>query len=148
MSADRPELVVVDTNVFLAATDSSRAAHDAAVRFLREDQRRLAVTPQILREYLAVMTRPVDANGLGLSAVDAAANAQEVLGIATLLAEGPETTARLLDLVHDGSATGKQVHDANVVVCALAHSAAAIVTDNARHFERFAPLVPVEPLTR
>lgn len=147
MSADSPPLVVVDTNVLLAATDTSREAHRSAVAFLTTDERRLAVTPQILREYLAVMTRPVEVDGLGLAASDARANADEILAIATVLTEGPATSARLLDLLDDGHATGKQVHDANVVACALVHGAAAIVTDNARHFTRFAHLIPIEPVT-
>lgn len=46
-SADPTELVVVDTIVLLAATDTSRVAHIAATEFLNEDERRLAMTPQI-----------------------------------------------------------------------------------------------------
>lgn len=53
MSADPPPLVVVDTNVLLAATDLSRDHHGQAVAFLTTDERYLAVTPQIMREYLA-----------------------------------------------------------------------------------------------
>lgn len=48
-AADPPALVVVDTNVLLAPTDGSRAHHRAANTFLRHDERRLAVTPQIVR---------------------------------------------------------------------------------------------------
>lgn len=146
MSAESPPLVVVDTNVLLAATDSSRDLHRAAASFLAEDERRLAITPQILREYLAVATRPVAANGLGMSSADARANADEILAVSTLLTEGSATTVRLLELLADGRAVGKQVHDANVVACALAHGAAAIVTDNTRHFARFASLIPIEPV--
>ena len=38
------------------------------------------------------------------------------------------------------------MHDANVVAVALAHGAAAIVTDNRRHFSRFADLIAIEGL--
>jgi signal transduction histidine kinase len=41
-TADAAPLVVVDTNVLLSATDTSRASHPAAVRFLNGDERRLA----------------------------------------------------------------------------------------------------------
>jgi hypothetical protein len=38
------------------------------------------------------------------------------------------------------------VRDANLVSVALAHDASAIVTDNTRHFSRFADLIGVEGL--
>lgn len=100
-----------------------------------------------MREYVAVMTRPVEANGLGLDPADAAANALEVLAIARVLGEGSDTTDRLIGLLTETGISGTQVHDANIVACALTHGAAAIVTDNVRHFGRFASLIQVEPLS-
>ncbi len=146
-SADPASLVVVDTNVLLAATDRSRGSHLAATEFLNEDERRLAITPHIVREYLAVTTRPLGAHGLGVSGQDAVTNVDEFLADIELLAEGPATTRALLGLVGQEAAAGKQVHDANVVAVALAHRAAAIVTDNTRHFARFAHLMVVENLS-
>lgn len=77
-------MVVVDTNVLLAATDRSRAS---ATAFLNEDERRLALTPQIVREYIAVVTRPVEVNGFGLNAADAVSNVREFLDDMVLLPE-------------------------------------------------------------
>ena len=145
-SADPAALVVVDTNVLLAATDRSRAAHAAATAFLNDDGRRLALTAQIVREYLAVATRPVEANGFGLAGADAVANVKEFLDDMDVLSEDTLTTARLMDLIDRQAAAGKQVHDANVVAVALAHHASAIVTDNTRHFSRFGDLIAVESL--
>jgi len=145
-SADLTTLVVVDTNVLLAATDRSRRSHTAAVTFLNEDERRLALTPQIAREYLAVATRPLKANGFGLSGADAVANLAQFRDEMSLLSEDRVTTAGLTDLVAGDGAAGKQVHDANVVAVALAHRASAIVTDNVRHFARFADLIAIEQL--
>lgn len=145
-SADTAPLAVVDTNVLLAATDRSRDHHEAATRFLNEEVRRLAVCPQIVREYLAVASRPVAVNGLGLSGEDAVANVEQFLECMEVLAEGPATTRSLMDLIVTGPSVGKQVHDANVVAVALAHRAVAIVTDNTRHFARFAHVVVVEQI--
>lgn len=147
MSADSRSLVVVDTNILLAATDVSRSAHSEALAFLNGDERRLALTPQIVREYLAVSTRPVDANGLGLSGGDAVANVEQLLEDMALLSEDGSTTRALLELIAQNPAAGKQVHDANVVAVALAHGATTIVTDNGRHFARFAGLLGVESLS-
>lgn len=146
MSAEASALVVVDTNVLLAATDESRAAHSSAIALLQEDERRLALTPQIVREYLAVATRPLEANGFGLSGAHAAANVSQFLDDMSLLSEDITSVGRLMDLVARGSAAGKQVHDANIVAVALAHRATAIVTDNVRHFSRFADLIVIEGL--
>ncbi|HNQ07213.1 MAG TPA: PIN domain-containing protein [Tetrasphaera sp.] len=145
-AADPPALVVVDTNVLLAPTDGSRAHHRAATTFLRHDERRLAATPRIVREYLAVATRPVQVNGLGLDPADAVANVEEIQMISTMLGEGPATTTRLRDLFLDIPAVGKQVHDANVVACALAHGAYAIMTANVRDLVRYASLIVIEDL--
>ncbi|MFT3872249.1 MAG: PIN domain-containing protein [Nocardioides sp.] len=145
-SADPNEFVVVDTNVLLAATDRSRAAHDAATGFLNNDGRRLALTPQIIREYVAVTTRPVEASGFGLPGKDAVANVQQFLDDMVLLPENISTTRRLLALVGERAVTGKQIHDANVVAVALTRQASTIVTDNTRHFSRFADLIDIESL--
>lgn len=147
-SADASTLVVVDTDVLLAATDLSRASHLAAMELLNGDGRRLAITPQIVREYLAAATRPTEVNGLGLPAADAVSNVELLLDDIELLREDAATTRLLLDLLGRESITGKQVHDASVVAVAVAHRAAAIVTDNSRHFTRFAELVAIEALTR
>lgn len=147
-TSDPTALVLVDTNVLLAATDTSRAAHAAATAFLNHDERRLALTPQIVREYLAVSTRPVDVNGLGLAAADAVANVTQFLDDMDLLTEDAATTAGLMDLIGVRAAAGKQVHDANVVAVALAYRASTIVTDDARHFGRFGDVIAVENLPR
>lgn len=145
-NANPTSLVVVDTNVLLAATDTSRAAHAAAAEFFNEDPRRLAISPQIVREYLAVATRAVEVNGLGMTLDDAATNVEQFLDDMQLLSEDGGTTRRLVELVTHGFAAGKQVHDANVVAVALAHRAGAIVTGDTRHFLRFADLIAIESL--
>lgn len=70
---------MVDTNVLLAATHRNRECHRAATEFLNEDERRPAVSPHIVGEYLAVTTRPVAANGFGFSGADAVANVEQSL---------------------------------------------------------------------
>lgn len=144
--ADLPALIVVDTTVLLAATDESRAVHATATRFLDHDARRHAVTPQIVREYLAVATRPLDANGLGLAGAAACANVDMLLQDMTLLPEDVTSVRHLKELMAHGSVTGKQVHDATIVAVALGGHASTIVTDNTRHFVRFSDLIAVETL--
>ncbi|MFT4187762.1 MAG: PIN domain-containing protein [Aeromicrobium sp.] len=147
MSPSAPSCLL-DTNVLLAATDTSRRTHRAALDLLNDDPRAHCVTPQIVREYLAVSTRPVEANGLGLSPQTATNNLDELLLDMTLLPEDARTTARLTHLVRDGHALSRQVHDANIAASALAHAVPVIVTDNDQHFRRFSDLVTIETLSR
>ena len=68
------------TSMFL--DDESRPHHRDAGRLLGESGNRglhLATSGQVLREYLVVATRPLDANGLGLPVRDATANVSEFL---------------------------------------------------------------------
>ena len=57
------ELLLDDTNVFLSATDRSRKHHAEARELLQAagaGKAILAVSGQIIREYLVVATRPVE----------------------------------------------------------------------------------------
>jgi predicted nucleic acid-binding protein len=70
------ERLLVDTNVLLEATDE-RGNHHGDARRLIESAAHLVLTAQVIREYLAVTTRPADANGLGTDTADALANVRE-----------------------------------------------------------------------
>lgn len=68
MATTAADRVFVDTNVLLAASDPSRPHHHQALhvfdRWPSEGVMLLA-SGQVLREYLVVATRPLQANGLG-----------------------------------------------------------------------------------
>jgi predicted nucleic acid-binding protein len=135
-----PDRVMVDTNVLLAATDEGRAEHHDALTILNDwpaGDTTLYVSGQILREYLAVATRPADRNGLGLKAPDALGNVAAIRERTTLLAEGVKVTERLLGLLADVECGGRQIHDANVIATMLVHGVGAVVTMNLDDFARF-----------
>ncbi len=135
-----PDRVMVDTNVLLAATDQGRAEHRDALAILNDwpaGHTTLCVSGQILREYLAVATRPADRNGLGLKSPDALGNVGAIRERTTLLAEGAKTTDRLLGLLADVDCGGKQAHDANVIATMLVHGIGTVVTMNVDDFARF-----------
>ena len=141
-----PDRVMVDTNVLLAATDEGRAEHHDALTILNDwpaGHTTLCVSGQILREYLAVATRPADRNGLGLKSPDALGNVGAIRERATLLAEGAKVTDRLLGLLADVECGGKQIHDANVIATMLVHGIGAVVTMNVDDFARFGGYVSV-----
>jgi predicted nucleic acid-binding protein len=139
-----PDRVMVDTNVLLAATDESRTEHHDALTILNDwpaGATTLCASGQILREYLAVATRPADRNGLGLKLPDALGNVHAIRERTTLLAEDAKVAERLLGLLADVEAGGEQVHDANVVATMLVHGIGVIVTMNVDDFARFGQYV-------
>ena len=145
--ATLPRQVMLDTNVLLAATDEGRAEHDQALAIVNEWPGRgttLYTSGQIMREYLAVATRPAEKNGLGLALTDALANVRALRGRMSLLAEEAKVADRLLALLDDIACGGKQVHDANVVATMLVHGIGTIVTINLDDFTRF--VQHVEPI--
>lgn len=141
--ADR---VVLDTNILLAATDEARSAHARALATLDEwpaAGTALYTSGQILREYLAVVTRPVVDNGLGLAQRDALTNVRAFRGRLRLVAETEKVADRLLALVDEIDCLGKQLHDANVVATMLVHGIDTLVTLNAADFARYEQHVAV-----
>jgi predicted nucleic acid-binding protein len=133
--------VLIDTNVLLSATAPARELHRAALAVLNEwpnQGRILATTMQVLREYLAVATRPTAVNGLGLDVKDALANASVFRGRMRLLLESESGWDRLRSLVANYGCSGKQIHDANLAATALTSGVAKLVTGNASDFSRFA----------
>lgn len=141
-----PDRVMVDTNVLLAATEEGRAEHRDALTMLNDwpaAGATLCVSGQILREYLAVATRPAVGNGLGLKQADAIGNVRAIRARTTVLAEGAKVTERLLGLLADVDCAGRQVHDANVIATMLVHTVGTVVTMNVGDFARFGGYVDV-----
>jgi predicted nucleic acid-binding protein len=141
--ADR---AILDTNVLLAATDEAREDHEdaiAAINLWPASGVVLYTSGQILREYLAVATRPVDRNGLGMGQPDAVANVRALRTRLNLLAEDVKVSERLLELLDTVECAGKQVHDANVVATMLVHGIDTVVTRNVDDFVRFGHQVHV-----
>jgi predicted nucleic acid-binding protein len=146
MATTNDRAVVVDTNVLLSATAPLRPHHHAALRVLNvwpNEGIVLATGSQVLREYLAVATRPVTANGLDLAAEDALANVAAFRGRMRFLLESEPTWDRLRALIATYGCLGKQVHDANVVATALTSGITKLVTANTTDFRRFATEIEV-----
>jgi len=135
-----PDRVMLDTNVLIAVTDEGRAEHRDALTVVNDWAARrteLCTSGQILREYLAVATRPAGQNGLGLNLADALGNVNAIRMRTILLADDAKVADRLLSLLADVECRGKQVHDANVVATMLVYGVRAVVTMNTGDFARF-----------
>ena len=130
----------IDTNVLLTATDESRPNHEAARRLIAESDRNglhLAVSGQVLREYMVVATRPIDVNGMGLDPRDAIGNVEAFLRFVGLCDETEAAAVKLRRLGLKHGLRGKRFHDANIVATMSVHGIRALVTDNVRDFAAF-----------
>ena len=130
----------IDTNVLLTATDESRPNHEMARRLIAESDHNglhLAVSGQVLREYMVVATRPIDVNGMGLDPHDAIGNVQAFLRFVRLYDETEAAADKLRRLGLEHGLRGKRFHDANIVATMSVHGIRALVTDNVRDFAAF-----------
>ena len=134
----------IDTNVLLAAIAPARLHHRAALAALdAADPGRMLISGQILRELLAVATRPLDANGLAMDPTAAAHNAAVFAERLGVLAEDGAVAVGLRRLVSEYGCRGKQIHDANIVATMLVHGVPALLTLNPGHFARYEPRIVV-----
>ena len=146
MATTAADSILVDTNVLLAASTPARAHHVEALSVLQDwpgKGHSLFCTGQILREYLVVATRPLDKNGLGLSWPDASHNLGVFTSRLKFLEENEAVSKRLGKLLNSIPCLGKQIHDANLVACALVHGVKGIVTENLQDFLRFQAVVRI-----
>ena len=138
---------VPDANVLVYASLPASPFHTAAVARLRDATAAGEVwtTRQVLREFLATMTRPGVADPMPDRAdvFRAVADFERRFRVAE---DGPAVTAELLSLMAAVPCGGKQVHDANIVATMLAHGVPKVLTHNLKDFNRFAHLVTVVPL--
>jgi len=135
---------VVDTNVLVRSTTAAAPEHARArmaVARLRA-QGPVAVTRQILREYLAATTRP-QSWSRALTLAEATADTDTFIRRFAVLEDGQAVWDELIGLTRSFSFGGKQVHDANIVATMLAHGETRLLTFNAADFRRFVPLIEV-----
>jgi predicted nucleic acid-binding protein len=128
--------LLIDTSILLEATDEARSQH-AAARSLIERGRRLVFPAQVVREFLVVATRPVEANGLGMVLRDALENIREFRRVIRLLPEEKPILPTLLSLLGEIPCQGKRIHDAHLVAAAIVHRVGTIATLNAADFRIF-----------
>lgn len=135
----------VDTNILVYATQLASPSRDVARKALERSARRearLCVSRQVLREYLAVVTRPQ----LFAKPVPMPDALADVAGFAKdfdILEDGPAVGAQLIQLCRTVAVAGRQVHDANIVATMLAHGETRLLSANRSDFQRFGSLIEV-----
>ena len=129
----------VDTNVLVYSRISEDPHHDAArerlERAVQEDEP-LRISRQVLREYLAVVTRP-QAWSIAITREEALADVERLMAGFEVLEDGSLVTASLLELCRAVPVGGRQIHDANIVATMLAYGERRLLTFNTVDFRRY-----------
>jgi predicted nucleic acid-binding protein len=130
--------VFIDTNILVYANLTLSPFHTQATERLQvmEQGTELWISRQILREYLAAMTRRSDLTG-EIPIASLAADVRYFANRFRLAEDTPEVTERLLSLMAEISVGGKQVHDANIVATMLVDHIPQLLTHNIGDFSRF-----------
>jgi predicted nucleic acid-binding protein len=139
---------LVDSNVLLRLVYRCDAMHtDAqnAYTILREEDRALFIVPQNLIEFWAVATRPVSANGLGLTVEEAARESSLLKGLLTLEPDTPAIYTTWEKLVVKYQVKGKQAHDTRLVAAMVVHQITHLLTFNTDDFKRFSEISAIDP---
>jgi predicted nucleic acid-binding protein len=138
---------LVDTNVMWRRFNSSDPFYPVvkiALDRLILQGNELCITPQNLIEFRAIATRPIQANGLGMTPDGATSEAQVLESFFRLMLDIPAIYPRWKNLVDTYAITGKQVHDARLVAVMQAYGISNLLTLNPSHFVRFTQINTID----
>lgn len=140
---------LVDTNVLVraiqkddrqmrsCARDSLKALHHLAVA--------ICVFPQNLIELWSVSTRPIYANGLGLSLSDAERNLKRCEALFHVFPETQSIFSEWKRLIARYEVSGIKVHDARLVAAMNVHGVRRILTFDVDDFKRYEGIQILHP---
>jgi predicted nucleic acid-binding protein len=139
---------LIDTNILVFAYQIHHPLYGAArvrLQTLATAGSELWVSRQILREYLAAMTRPRQYTGT-MPIASLIADVQAFERSYHVAEDSAAVTGAPLNLLVGVPCFGKQIHDANIVATMQENGIPNLLTDNTADFGRFAHLVTVVPL--
>jgi predicted nucleic acid-binding protein len=136
---------LIDTNILVFAYLTHHPLYGAArtrLQTLAGAGAELWLSRQILREYLAAMTRPRQYTG-AIPLASLIADVQAFEQSYHVAEDNAAVTARLLNLIEAVPCIGKQIHDANIVATMQEYGIQNLLTDNTADFARFGHLITV-----
>jgi predicted nucleic acid-binding protein len=137
--------LLVDTNVLLRSVEPGHPSHRIASRTLIDLIDQVVISTQSLYEFWVVATRPLTANGLGMSSESVRHEIDRLQLIVERLPETDSIFSIWQDLVTRYAVKGKPAHDAHIVAAMLAHDVHTIVTFNTADFRRYSEIRALTP---
>jgi predicted nucleic acid-binding protein len=139
--------VLFDTNILLRL-DQKRHPHnliaDRALDVLVDRNEDIVIASQSLVEFWAVATRPLSANGLGMSIHETLVEFRNIGYLFRLLPETP-IHVEWLRLVTQYGVAGESVHDARLVAAMIVNGIDSILTFNGPDFVRHGEITVLDP---
>ena len=129
----------IDTNVLVYSRAVESPDHHAArskLKWASHQPEPLRISRQVVREYLAVVTRP-QPWPFSITREDALNDAQRLVNTFQVLEDGPIVTETLITLCREVVVAGKHIHDANIVATMLTYGERRILTFNTTDFRRY-----------
>lgn len=140
--------IFIDTNILIYANVTSAPYHQLAIETLQNldnSQVELWLSRQILREFIATLTRPQ--TFVNVQPPDVIVERVQFFEQVFCVTEDSlQVTERLLGLLLTIPMGGRQVHDANIVATMLTAGIDRLLTHNVKDFSRFSDLITVIPL--
>lgn len=146
MATTAVDPVLVDTNVLVYGVLTTAPLNGTAlqrIRALQQAGTERWISRQVLREFLAAVTR---GQSFSKAMATAITHAARLRGLYRIAEDGPAVTTNLLTLCQAVPVGGKQVHDANIVATMQACGIAKLLTHNTADFVRFQNVITVLPL--
>lgn len=142
-------MYLADTNIlirFLLRNDPAYQPIRRAVTTLKTRREPVFTTPQNIREFWNVCTRPVDQRGgLGLSVAATELRLRLLERHFPVLPDNSAIYSQWKLLVASYGVMGVQVHDAHLVAAMVVHGLSRIITLNGTHFTRYAGVTAFTP---
>lgn len=142
-------MILVDTNILLRyahPADPTFGAVDASIAGLHAAGEVLCVVPQNIYEFWATATRPVAANGLGLSIAECQVEVARIRRLFHFLPDLPPLFTEWETLVAAHACHGRVSYDARIIAAMRTHGITRLLTRNGSDFARFPGVTILDPV--
>lgn len=140
--------ILVDTNVLTRAAQLAHPQHPpalAALKAMKAQGNEPCIVPQVIYEYWAVCTRPIEANGLGMAPPQVEQKVAEIKRLFAFFRDERAIFPEWEKLVVQHQVAGKTAHDARLVAAMIRHGMKHLLTFNAADFARYAGITVFTP---
>lgn len=141
-------IYAVDTNILARSIHEGHPMQEVtklAIKTLLDRGETVCVLAQSLYEFWVIATRPLEANGFGMSGAEAQVRLAEFEARLTIKTDRAGIYAEWKRLVTQHAVMGKPAHDARLVAAMKVHGVTHLLTFNVGDFKRFQHITVISP---